>query len=150
MEHLVSVLVPIACGCILPIVIIWLDIRRRINETNARKQIALATIEKNPDMDIEELLKKISSNGKLLKEKLLKKLLWGCLTTLLGVGLIGFGIYLSANNLGGTNDPMTSVCFGLISLGVGIAFLINYFVGKRMLAKEIEAEEKKLTAKNNL
>ena len=150
MEHLVSVLVPIACGCILPIVIIWLDIRRRINETNARKQIALATIEKNPDMDIEELLKKISSNGKLLKEKLLKKLLWGCLTTLLGVGLIGFGIYLSANNLGGTDDPMTSVCFGLISLGVGIAFLINYFVGKRMLAKEIEAEEKKLTAKNNL
>ena len=150
MEHLVSVLVPIACGCILPIVIIWLDIRRRINETNARKQIALATIEKNPDMDIEELLKKMSSNGKLLKEKLLKKLLWGCLTTLLGVGLIGFGIYLSANNLGGTNDPMTSVCFGLISLGVGIAFLINYFVGKRMLAKEIEAEEKKLTAKNNL
>ena len=150
MEHLVEVLVPIACGCILPIVAIWLDVRRRINETNARTQIALATIEKNPDMDIEELLKKISSNGKLLKEKLLKKLLWGCLTTLLGVGLIGFGIYLSANNLGGTDDPMTSVCFGLISLGVGIAFLINYFVGKRMLAKEIEAEEKKLTAKNNL
>ena len=150
MEHLVEVLVPIACGCILPIVAIWLDVRRRINETNARTQIALATIEKNPDMDIEELLKKMSSNGKLLKEKLLKKLLWGCLTTLLGVGLIGFGIYLSANNLGGTDDPMTSVCFGLISLGVGIAFLINYFVGKRMLAKEIEAEEKKLTAKNNL
>ena len=137
---------PIACGCILPIVAIWLDVRRRINETNARTQIALATIEKNPDMDIEELLKKMSSNGKLLKEKLLKKLLWGCLTTLLGVGLIGFGIYLSANNLGGTDDPMTSVCFGLISLGVGIAFLINYFVGKKMLAKEIEAEEKRQTA----
>ena len=146
MEHLVEVLVPIACGCILPIVAIWLDVRRRINETNARTQIALATIEKNPDMDIEELLKKMSSNGKLLKEKLLKKLLWGCLTTLLGVGLIGFGIYLSANNLGGTDDPMTSVCFGLISLGVGIAFLINYFVGKKMLAKEIEAEEKRQTA----
>ena len=145
MEHLVEVLVPIACGCILPIVAIWLDVRRRINETNARTQIALATIEKNPDMDIEELLKKMSSNGKLLKEKLLKKLLWGCLTTLLGVGLIGFGIYLSANNLGGTDDPMTAVCFGLISLGVGIAFLINYFIGKKMLAKEIEAEEKRVT-----
>ena len=146
MDHLASILVPIACGCILPIVAIWLDVRRRINETNARTQIAPATIEKNPDMDIEELLKKMSSNGKLLKEKLLKKLLWGCLTTLLGVGLIGFGIYLSANNLGGTDDPMTSVCFGLISLGVGIAFLINYFVGKKMLAKEIEAEEKRQTA----
>ena len=145
MEHLVSILVPIACGCILPIVIIWLDVRRRINETNARKQIVLATIEKNPDMDIEELLKKIYSNGKLLKEKLLKKLLWGNLTTLLGIGLIGFGTYLGVTNLGGTDDPMTAIGFGLMSLGVGIAFLINYFVGKRMLAKEIEAEEKRLT-----
>ena len=145
MEQLEAILVPIAICCVLPIVVVWLTARRRMNETNSRTQIALAAIEKNPDMDIEELLKKVSKGGKLLKEKLLTKLLWGCLTTLLGIGLIGFGIYLSANNLGGTDDPMTSVCFGLIALGVGIAFLINYFVGKRMLAKEIEAEEKRLT-----
>lgn len=145
MFHLTEILVTIGCGCILPIVAIWLGVRRRINETNSRTQIALAAIEKNPEMDIEEILKKISRNGKLLKEKLLTKLLWGCLTTLLGVGLIGFGTYLGANNLGGTDDPMTAVCFGLISLGVGIAFLINYFTGKKMLAKEIEAEEKRLT-----
>ena len=145
MEHLFDMIMLIACGCVLPIVAIWLGVRRRINETNSRTQIALAAIEKNPEMDIEEILKKVSRNGKLLKEKLLTKLLWGCLTTLLGVGLIGFGTYLGANNLGGTDDPMTAVCFGLISLGVGIAFLINYFVGKKMLAKEIEAEEKRLT-----
>ena len=145
MFHLTEILVTIGCGCVLPIVAIWLGVRRRINETNSRTQIALAAIEKNPDMDIEEILKKVSRNGKLLKEKLLTKLLWGCLTTMFGVGLIGFGIYLSANNLGGTDDPMTAVCFGLISLGVGIAFLINFFIGKRMLAKEIEAEEKRVT-----
>ena len=145
MFHLTEILVTIGCGCVLPIVAIWLGVRRRINETNSRTQIALAAIEKNPEMDIEEILKKVSRNGKLLKEKLLTKLLWGCLTTLFGVGLIGFGIYLSANNLGGTDDPMTAVCFGLISLGVGIAFLINYFIGKKMLAKEIEAEEKRQT-----
>ena len=145
MFHLTEILVTIGCGCVLPIVAIWLGVRRRINETNSRTQIALAAIEKNPEMDIEEILKKVSRNGKLLKEKLLTKLLWGCLTTMFGVGLIGFGIYLSANNLGGTDDPMTAVCFGLISLGVGIAFLINFFIGKRMLAKEIEAEEKRVT-----
>ena len=145
MENLAAILVPIACGCVLPIVAILSGVRKKMNETNQRTQIVLAAIEKNPEMDIEELLKKVSKGGKLLKEKLLTKLLWGCLTTLLGIGLIGFGIYLSANNLGGTDDPMTSVCFGLIALGVGIAFLINYFVGKKMLAKEIEAEEKRLT-----
>ena len=136
---------PIACCCILPIVVVWLIARRRMNETNARTQIALAAIEKNPDMDIEELLKKVSKGGKLLKEKLLTKLFWGTLSSLLGIGLIGFGAWLGYVGGGGVDDPMAAACFGLIALGVGIAFLINYFVGKRMLAKEIEAEEKRLT-----
>jgi len=29
-------------------------------------------------------------------------------------------------------------------LAIGIAFLVNYFVGKKLLAKEIEAEQAKL------
>ena len=140
-----DILVPIALGCVLPVLIIWFVVRQQMNETNKRSQIVLAAIEKNPDMDIEELIRKISPKKKLLKEKLLTKLLWGCLTTLLGIGLIGFGIYLGANHLGGTDDPMTAVCFGLAALGVGIAFLVNYGVGKKMLAKEIEAEEKSVT-----
>ena len=72
MEDLVAILVPIACGCVLPIMIVWLDIRKKMNETNQRTQIVLAAIEKNPDMDIEELMKKISPKKKLLKERLLK------------------------------------------------------------------------------
>ena len=145
MVNLAAILVPIACGCVLPIMLVWFGIREKMNAANQRTKIVLAAIEKNPEMDIEELMKKMSRNGKLLKEKLLTKLLWGCLSTLLGIGLIGFGIYLSANHLGGTDDPMTAVCFGLIAFGVGIAFLVNYFVGKKMLAKEIEAEEKRVT-----
>ncbi len=125
--------------------VVWLIVRRNMNETNQRTQIVLAAIEKNPEMDIEEIMKKISPKPKLLKEKLLTKLLWGCLATLLGIGLIGLGIYLGANHLGGTDDPMTAICFGLAALGVGIAFLVNYGVGKKMLAKEIEAEEKRVT-----
>ena len=145
MDHLTEILVPIACGCVLPIVAILSGVRKKMNETNQRTQIVLAAIEKNPDMDIEELMKKISRNGKLLKEKLLTKLLWGCLTTLVGIVLIGFGIYLDANHLGGTDDPLTAVGFGAISFVVGIAFLFTYFAGKKMLAKEIEAEEKRVT-----
>ena len=52
MFHLTEIFVTIGCGCILPIAIIWLIVRLRMNETNARTQIALAAIEKNPDMDI--------------------------------------------------------------------------------------------------
>ena len=125
--------------------VVWLIVRRNMNETNQRTQIVLAAIEKNPEMDIEEIMKKISPKPKLLKEKLLTKLLWGSLATLLGIGLIGLGAWLGYVGGGGTDDPFVSVCFGLIALGVGIAFLVNYFVGKKMLAKEIEAEEKRVT-----
>ena len=145
MENLAEILVPIACGCVLPIVAILSGVRKKMNETNQRTQIVLAAIEKNPDMDIEELMKKISRKPKLLKEKLLTKLLCGCLAILLGIGLIGLGTWLGYVGGGGSDDPFASVCFGLIALGVGIAFLINYFVGKKMLAKEMEAEEKRVT-----
>ena len=66
MEHLVEILVPIACGCVLPIVIVWLAIRSEMNKTNQRTQIVLAAIEKNPDMDLEDLMAKISPKKKLL------------------------------------------------------------------------------------
>jgi len=82
----------IAIFCLVPILWIWLDTRRRMNETNSRTQIVMAAIEKNPDMDLEELMKKITPKGKMLKEKLLEKLLGGCITS-----VIALGIYLSAS-----------------------------------------------------
>ena len=138
-------LVPIFCGCILPIVIIWLLVREKMNETNARTQIVTAAIEKNPDMDIEELMKKMSPKQKLLKEKLLSKLLWGFITSLLGIGLIILAIYLKSSGTGIEDDFLTAISFGLILLAIGAAFIINYGVGKKMLAKEIEAEQNNLT-----
>ena len=139
-----SKLVAIACGCVLPIVFIWLETRRKINESKDRVQIATTAIEKNPDMDVEELMNKISPKKKLLKEKLLTKLLWGCITSVIGLGLIGLGIYLFGNG-DDKDDALTSISFGVILLAVGGAFIINYGVGKKMLAKEIEAEENNLT-----
>ena len=134
----------IACGCVLPIVFIWLETRRKINESRDRMQIVTTAIEKHPDMDVEELMKKISPKKTSLKEKLLTKLLWGCITTVIGLGLTGLGIYLFRNG-DDKYDALTSISFGVILLAVGGAFVINYGVGKKMLAKEIEAEENRLT-----
>lgn len=144
MEALEDILVPLGLCCILPIVLVWLSVKRRMNETNARTQIVMAAIEKNPDMDIEELMKKISPKQKLLKENLLTKLLWGCITSMIGIGLIGLGIYLFGSG-DDKDDALTSISFGVILLAIGGAFIINYAVGKKMLAKEIEAEQNNLT-----
>ena len=150
MDDIVGIVVPVACGCVLPIVVIWLSVREKMNETNKRTQIALAAIEKNPELDLEDLLRKISPKQKLLKEKLLRKLLWGCLTSMMGLGLIGFDVFLGIKNMGGDDDPLTSVCFGLMLLAIGIAFLISYFVGRKLLAREMEAEERNVVEKTKL
>ena len=150
-DELISMLPIILCGCVLPIIFIWMETRRKMNETNTRTQIVTAALEKNPDMDVEELLKKMSPKKKLLKEKLLSKLLWGCITSIIGVGLIGFGIFLinkisnNTQKIYMADDVETAIAFGVILLAVGAAFIINYGVGRKMLAKEIEAEESKTT-----
>ena len=147
----INILPIILCGCVLPIIFIWMETRRKMNETNARTQIVTAALEKNPDMDVEELLKKMSPKKKLLKEKLLSKLLWGCITTISGIGLIGFGIFLintiskDTQKIHMADDVQTAIAFGVILLAIGAAFIINYGVGRKMLAKEIEAEESKTT-----
>ena len=146
MKELIAILVPIALGCVLPIMVVWFTIREKMNKTNKRTQIVLAAIEKNPDMDIEDLIKKISPKKKeqLLKEKLLEKLQWGSITTFLGMAFIGYSVFQHfAGDM--TTLPLQKIFLGgAILLGIGIAFLINYYVGKRMLAKEIEAEEQLL------
>ena len=141
---------PFAIGCVLPIMIVWLNSRRRILEDKSRTQIIMALIEKNPNLDIEETLKKFTptqKKPKLLKEKLLNKLLWGCITSLFGVGLAIFCLCTSYAG-GMTASNLAFLGFmSAIMIAVGIAFLINYFIGKKMLANEMEAEQKQLTTK---
>ena len=146
MHDLVSILVPLGCGCLLPIMIVWFTIRESMNKTNQRTQIVLAAIEQNPDMDIEELMKKISPKKKLLKEKLLTKLLWGSIVAFLGIALLGFCVVQAYVGGMPTAALQQFSLFGAVLLGIGIAFLINYYVGKKLLAKEIDAEEKLLVS----
>ena len=121
-----------------------MGIRKEMNETNTRTQIALAAIEKNPNLDLEELMEKISPKKKLIKEKLLSKLQTGNITALLGMGFLLCAIYV--DYLGGMDSKDLRMLYlaGAILLVVGIAFLINYFVGKKMLAKEMEAEQARM------
>ena len=143
MHNLIPILVPIACGCVLPIMIVWLSVREKMNATNQRTQIVLAAIEKNPEMDLEELMTKISPK-KLLKEKLLSKLQTGNITTFIGIGFLICAIYVDLVGGMSSNDLRMLYLAGAILLSVGIAFLISYSKGKKMLAKEMEAEQAKL------
>lgn len=128
-----------------PIMIAILVYRHKVNATNKRTQIILTALEKNEGSVPEELLKSLNEPKKSTKERLLWKLLWGILGCLTGLGLIIATIVeYYANQCFDTE----LLIYGLVVLAAGVAFLVYYFVGRRALQAEIEAEERK--AKSNL
>lgn len=136
-------LLPIFMGCTLFVLVIWMIIRNKKNETNKRAEVVLAAIEKNPDIDAEELLKKMAP--KSLRQKQVNKLQWGIILSMVGLVFVGLGTFLGYQGGGDADDPVVASVFGFIFLAVGIAFFINYSITKKMLAKELEAEERELT-----
>ena len=142
MDNVLGVVWLIGLTTVLPLLAIWFSTRKTINETNKRQEILMAVLEKNPDMDVEQWLEKLSPKKKLIKEKLLTKLLWGIICLIAGLGIIGVCIYGAVTYAGGKDEAIAGSIFGGGILAVGIALVASFFVGKKFLAKEIEAEEK--------
>lgn len=129
---------------------IWIAIfvyRHKVNATNKRTQVILTALEKNEGSLPEELIKSINGPKKSIKERLLGKLLLGILCSLSGLGLI---IAVIVEYCTGAREYLDAdfLAIGLIMMAAGVAFLVYYFIGKRTLKAEIEAEER--NAKSDL
>ncbi len=138
MFWLVQILVPIGVAVVLPIAIVAILFRSALASERNRKEIVLAVLEKNPDIDVEQLMKNLKKSEKLIKEKLLARLERGCACCLMGVAFMVLYFFLGVQG----EDFITVVGAALIA--IGIAFLVSYFVGRRMLAKEMEAEQQNM------
>ncbi|WP_302351371.1 DUF6249 domain-containing protein [Leyella stercorea] len=137
MFWLVQLLVPIGVAVVLPITIVAIVFKSALASERNRKEIILAALEKNPNLDVEDLVKRMKKSEKLIKEKLLAKLQRGCLCCLMGVALVLLYFFLSVQN-------EFLIIAGVALIAIGIAFLVGYFVGRRMLAREMEAEEQSM------
>lgn len=123
-EDMIETIVRMVPVIVLPLAIVWLNNKRKIFEMNKRTDIVLAAIEKNSDIDIEAFCRKMNPPRKTLKEKLLGQLFRGCVFVLGGLVLL-----------------MWDCTVGSLSLAIGIAYFIVYFVGRRTLSREMEKEE---------
>ena len=138
MFWLVQILVPIGVAVVLPIAIVAIVFRSALASERNRKEIVLAVLEKNPDIDVEQLMKNLKKSEKLIKEKLLARLERGCLCCLMGVAFMLLYFFL------GVQGEDLIVVVGAALIAIGIAFLVSYFVGRRMLKKEMEAEQQNM------
>ncbi len=138
MFWLVQILVPIGVAVVLPVAIVAIVFKSALASERNRKEIVLAVLEKNPDIDVEQLMKNLKKSEKLIKEKLLARLERGCLCCLMGVAFMLLYFFL------GVQSEDLIVVVGAALIAIGIAFLVSYFVGRRMLAKEMEAEQQNM------
>ena len=135
---LIEILIPIGVVVVLPVAIVAIVFKSALASERNRKEIILAALEKNPNLDVEDLVKRMKKSNKLIKEKLLARLERGCLCCLMGVAFMVLYFFLGVQG----EDFITVVGAALIA--IGIAFLISYFVGRRMLAQEMEAEQQNM------
>lgn len=134
---LIEILIPIGVAVVLPVAIVAIVFKSALASDRNRKEIILAALEKNPNLDVEDLVKRMKKSNKLIKEKLLARLERGCLCCLMGVAFMVLYFFLSVQN-------EFLIITGAALIAVGIAFLVSYFVGRRMLAQEMEAEQQNM------
>ena len=141
-----DILIPIFICVVLPITIVWLVSRAKQNETNKKAEIMLRAIEAGVPVDLSQFNDDKKKPNKTVKQSLLEKLNGACITSLMGAAFLTFGIVRYFNPAFGGEDMFLEDLLlpaGAIMLAVGIGLFISYFVGKKLLAKEIESEESK-------
>ena len=140
-----NALVPICICVVLPALVIWLIGRVKQNETNRKAEIMLKALDNGAK--IESDFFKSSSGSKTIKERLLGRLTGACVTGLIGIAVLAVAIYMRCILNWESNGDVIIIftLLGGILLAIGIALFMVYFSGKKMLAKEIAAEEKQIS-----
>ena len=136
MNELAEILLPLGVSVVLPVFIVWLVTRARQNEINKKTEIMLKAIESGVAIDAN--LFNEQKGSKTIKERFIMRLAGGCIFALMGMffTVIGF-----------VNRDATTGIFGGVFFAIGIGLLIVFFVGKKMMAREMEAEAKEMEKK---
>lgn len=123
---------------VLPVSIVYIiHLSQRIKDDN-RTRVLIKAIETGRDIDADRLADALRKPQKSARETLNRRLLIGCIFSLIGVTLMLSG--LTSSIIGGSIFADDAVCvplfFGGISLAIGLSFLVVYFVSRKDLDKE--------------
>ena len=145
-----DIILPIFMCVVMPVAIVWLVMRAKQNETNKMAEIMLKAIEAGIPLDPDFFKTQTRTLQKSLKERQLGCLTAACILIALGLGSILVGaIIILINNWTYDTAPtaysLLTFAGGLV-LVIGIALLVVYFIRKRILAKELEAEREAMEA----
>lgn len=140
LKDVIDSLVPIFVSVVLPVMIVWLITSTRIRKNEQKMNVLMKAIENGVEID-PALLMSDTESVRNTKMKLINKLTFGIVCTIIGLTALicpSLEVFESGNGL-----KMLYICGGTF-LAIGIAYTVIFFIGRKYLAPEIEAEEKNL------
>ena len=139
-----DIIITIFMCVIMPITIVWLVMRTKLNETNKMAEIMIKAIEAGTPIDPAFL--KEQPIRKSIKEKQVGLLTAACILAVLGLGLVVIGVITTLVNGWTYLTAPSAITYATLAGGVlatlGLALYLAYLLRKRLLTKEIEAEGK--------
>ena len=123
-------LVAIGICVVLPIIIVWLTSRVRINSQNKRTQVLMEAIKLNPNMDVDKLVESLAKPKRTPQEINNRRLLSGLICTLLSIVLF---IRAALEHNLPDNDSAEKGMLGGILLAIGISYLVVCFIGRKQI-----------------
>lgn len=135
MFHIVQALVPISVAVVLPVLIVWIVFRSATNKDNKNAEIIIKAIENNSIVDTDKLVKALGKRGKTPTQLLHARLLRGCIFTFIGIA-VAICIVIKASTLPEIHLRYSSMMFSGISLAIGLAYLVVYFVTRKSVSND--------------
>ena len=141
LRNFIETLVPLGICVILPIIVISLAMKTRRHEMDKKTEVLLKAVENGAQLDpaFFESAAKVGCKEKTVKDKLAGYLIAACITS--GIGLLIAIVSVIYMTIKVDLDPAAILVLLVpcaILLGIGIAFFIVYFVGKKKIwAKEL-------------
>ena len=136
MDTAIGIVVPVSICVILPVLIVWIVFMSINNRTNRQSDIILEAIKQNPNIDVKELIKTMKKNPITPWQRVIRKLLRGCIFTLLG---IAFAIVASFTPE--IDNALESWVACGICGSVGIGFLIACWFSYKNVEKLKDASQ---------
>lgn len=129
-------LIPIFICAIMPMVCVAFYYLSEMNKENKRTEVISKAIESSA-IDPEKLTEALRKPQKTPLQILNRRLLLGCIFTLLGVLLIVIGAVGLMMGAEFVSDQVTvPMVFGGIGLAIGLSYLIVYFVTRKQVTDD--------------
>ena len=138
--ELFETILPIFVVVVLPVMVVWLVTRARLKKNEQKMAVLVKAIENGVDID-PALLVSETEGGRNTKMKLVRMLTTGVICAIIGLAVL---ICTQLDAFDGVAGIEMLYIIGGVLIAVGAAYILAFFVGRKYLAPEIEAEEKKL------